>query len=98
MRLKPILQYSHIPTKRILWLGFSALLFALCLPAQAQQASKIYRIGFLLAACGAESPRTLAFREGLRQLGYVEGKNIVIEWRKAEGKLDRLTDLAAEIV
>src|SRR5882724_2906105 len=65
--------------------------------AEAQQPKKVFRIGFL----GASSPSTIparieAFRQGLRELGYVEGKNIVIEYRYAEGKLDRLSELAAE--
>ena len=67
--------------------------------AEAQQAKKLPRIGLL----GALSPsislaRYEAFRQGLRDLGYVEGKNIVIEYRFAEGKLDRLSELAAELV
>jgi len=64
--------------------------------AQAQQPTKIPRIGYLVAS--TTSPRIEAFRQGLRELGYVEGKNIVIEWRYAEGKLDRLPALAAELV
>src|SRR3989454_2692632 len=76
-----------------------ALFLALCFPVEAQQAKKIPRIGFL----GATSPsvelaRIEAFRQGLRELGYVEGKNIVIEWRWAAGKFDRLPELAAELV
>ena len=67
--------------------------------AQAQQPTKIPRIGYLTAASlSAISARIEAFRQGLRELGYVEGKNIVIEWRYAEGKLDRLPALAAELV
>src|SRR5262245_5717662 len=65
---------------------------------QAQQA-KIHRIGFLGASSAvALAARIEAFRQGLRALGYVEGKNIVIEWRSAEGNLDRLPGLAAELV
>jgi putative ABC transport system substrate-binding protein len=84
---------------KIFYLALSAMLFALGLPAHAQQPKKVPRIGFL----NATSPSTLsarveAFRHGLRDLGYVEGKNIVIEWRYAEGKLDRLPALAAELV
>jgi len=80
-------------------LVLSAMLLALCFPAQAQQPTKILRIGFL----GVTSPSTIsarieAFRQGLREFGYVEGKNIVIEYRYAEGKLDRLPALAAELV
>ena len=68
-------------------------------PAQAQQATKIPRIGFLGATSPSiESIRIEGFRQGMRELGYVEGKTVVIEWRWAEGKFDRLPDLAAELV
>jgi putative ABC transport system substrate-binding protein len=67
--------------------------------AEAQQTKKVPRIGYLNGASpSAISARIEAFRQGLRELGYVEGKNIVIEWRHAEGKLDRLPALAAELV
>jgi putative ABC transport system substrate-binding protein len=85
--------------QKILALALCAMLFALCLPAEAQQPTKIPRIGFLSAASASTiSDRTEAFRQGLRELGYVEGKNILIEWRYAEAKLDRLPALAAELV
>jgi putative ABC transport system substrate-binding protein len=78
---------------------FGALLLALCFPAEAQQPKKVPRIGYLFANFPNTSPaRREAFRQGLRELGYVEGKNIVIEYRYAEGKLDRLSELAAELV
>ena len=77
----------------------SAALLALSFPAQAQQPLKVPRIAFLSAVSPSSiSPRTEAFRQGLRELGYVEGKSIVIEYRWAEGKFDRLPDLAAELV
>jgi ABC-type uncharacterized transport system substrate-binding protein len=69
--------------------------------AEAQQPKKIPRIGFLATVSPSTiSDRVEAFRQGLRELGYVEGKNIVIEWRYEEGKADRLPppDLAAELV
>jgi len=77
-----------------------AMLFALCHPAAAQQSTKIPRVGFLSAASSSSdmAVRIEAFQQGLRALGYVEGKNIVIEYRYAAGKLDRLPDLAAELV
>jgi putative ABC transport system substrate-binding protein len=80
-------------------LSLCALLFALSLPVAAQQPTKIPRIGRLaIASNSAESARMEAFRQGLRELGYVEGKNIVIEWRSAEGKLDSLPALVVELV
>ena len=67
--------------------------------AEAQQPGKVPRIGFLSGVSRATlSGRVDSFRQGLRELGYVEGKNIVIEWRFAGGKLDKLPALAAELV
>jgi putative ABC transport system substrate-binding protein len=75
------------------------MLFALCPAAEAQQSKKIPRIGYLNAASlGVTASRAEAFRRGLREFGYVEGKNIIIEWRSGEGKEDRLPALAAELV
>jgi putative tryptophan/tyrosine transport system substrate-binding protein len=85
--------------KTFVGLTLSALLFALCFSAQAQHTAKISRIGYLSAASASEVAfRTDPFRQGLRELGYVEGKNIVIEYRYGEGKFDRLPALAAELV
>ena len=85
--------------KKILCFGLGAMLFALSVPAAAQQPTGVPRIGYLTASTPSSmSARVEAFRQGLRELGYVEGKNIVIEWRFAEGKLDRLPALAAELV
>ena len=77
----------------------AVILLAVAVLAEAQQPAKIPRIGYL----GFGSPSTIptrieAFRQGLRELGYVEGKNIFIEWRSAEGNADRLPSLAAELV
>jgi len=75
------------------------VLLALGVIAEAQQPTKVPRIGYLVAASlSATLARTEAFRQGLRELGYVEGKNIVIEQRYADGKFDRLPALAAELV
>ena len=66
--------------------------------ANAQQAAKIARIGWLGTNLAPNPQRPEAFRQGLRDLGYVEGRDLVIEYRDAEGKLDRLPALAAELV
>jgi putative tryptophan/tyrosine transport system substrate-binding protein len=85
--------------KEVLALALCAVLFALWLPAPAQQPKKVPRIGFLgTSSASALAARIEAFRQGLRELGYLEGKNIVTEWRSAEGKLDRLPTLATELV
>ena len=77
----------------------AVVMLAFAVMAEAQQAGKVPRIGFLAAPpFSAMTARVEAFRQGLRELGYVEGKNIVIEWRSAEGKFDRLPDLASELV
>src|SRR5438094_1287412 len=77
-------------------LGFAviAMLFALCFPAAAQQPKKVYRIGYLTSR---PDPRDEAFRQGLRQLGYVDGKNISVEYRLAKSTAS-LPELAAELV
>jgi putative tryptophan/tyrosine transport system substrate-binding protein len=84
---------------RIFCVALSTMLFALSFPAAAQQPKKVPRIGFLFGASASSiAVRREAFRQGLRELGYVEGKNIVIEWRSAEGKADRLPGLVTELV
>jgi putative tryptophan/tyrosine transport system substrate-binding protein len=85
--------------KRITGLTLSALLFALSVSAEAQQATKVPRIGYLSATDPAsDSARSEAIRLALRELGYIERKNIATEYRYAEGKQDRLPALAAELV
>ena len=77
----------------------SAMLFALCLSAEAQQAKKVPRIGYLSrSSASGNLPRIEAFRQGLRELGYVEGQTFFIEYRYAEGKFERLPNLAADLV
>jgi putative tryptophan/tyrosine transport system substrate-binding protein len=88
---------KHI-NKIIIHVALSAALFTLCSSAQAQQPTKIPRIGYLSAGFPVGSERKVAFQQGLRELGYVEGKNILIEYRYAEGKFDRLPALAADLV
>jgi len=85
--------------KKITTLALGALLFALNFPAEAQQAGKIFRIGFLDASTASGNAVLLeAFRQELRKLGWIEGKNFAIEYRFAEQKTERLPELAAELV
>jgi ABC-type uncharacterized transport system substrate-binding protein len=85
---------------KITLLTLCAMIFALCVSAAAQQpAGKVPRIGFLMTGSAGGSTRNLeVFRQGLRELGYVEGKNINIEYRYADGKSERLPDLSGELV
>jgi putative tryptophan/tyrosine transport system substrate-binding protein len=86
-------------TNKIILLALCSLLLALCSAVDAQQPTKIPRIGYLSTVSPAvNATRIEALRQGLRELGYVEGKNILIEWRYAEGKVDRLPSLAAQLV
>jgi putative ABC transport system substrate-binding protein len=80
-------------------LALCAVLFALCLPAEAQQPKKVRRIGYLSSGNPtSESTRFEAIRLALRELGYIEGQNIAIEYRYSEGKQDRQPELVAELV
>jgi putative tryptophan/tyrosine transport system substrate-binding protein len=77
----------------------TVIMLAVAVVAQAQQPTKVPRIGFLgFTSLSAIAGRIEAFRQGLREFGYVEGKNIVVEYRSAEGELDRLPELAAELL
>ena len=85
--------------RKVSYLALVALLFAICVYAEAQQQGKIPRIGFLGNSTAAlEENLVTPFREGLRDLGYVEGKNIVVEYRWAEGNYDRFPALIGELV
>jgi putative tryptophan/tyrosine transport system substrate-binding protein len=86
-------------TKKLVALTLCAMLLALCLSAEAQQPKKVARIGYLSSVdLATDSTRAKGIRLALRELGYIEGQNIAIEYRHAEGKWDRLPELAAELV
>jgi putative tryptophan/tyrosine transport system substrate-binding protein len=83
----------------IIRLALSAVLLALSFPAEAQQPKKIARIGYLVPATPATSAHNIeALRQGLRELGYVEGKTFVLELRYGEGRAERFPELARELV
>src|SRR5262245_21991913 len=84
--------------KSVYRFGLGTMLLALCSSVEAQQ-EKVHRIGLLAAGeSSAVAGRIDAFRQGLRERGYEEGKNIIIEYRYGEGKLDRTRALAAELI
>src|SRR5262245_9293927 len=86
-------------SKHALRFTLAAMLFALCCPAEAQQPKKIWRIGYLSSSDPVtDSARVEAIRQRLRELGYIDGQNIAIEYRYAEGKRHRYAELAAELV
>src|SRR4029450_7937019 len=86
-------------SRKMVCVALVALLFALCFSASAQQPKKVPHIGYLTSTDPAtESARFEPFQAALRELGYIEGQNIAIEYRYAEGKADRFSALAAELV
>jgi len=85
--------------RRIVWFVLISSVLGGVAIGEAQQPTKVPRIGYLSGSgLSVLAARIEAFRQGLRDLGYVEGKNIIIEWRSAEEKFDRLPELAAELV
>ncbi|MSP40936.1 MAG: hypothetical protein EXR70_20805 [Deltaproteobacteria bacterium] len=85
--------------KKITRRAFCSVLLAFPFSAHAQQAGKIFRIGVLdNTTASGSAVRLLAFWQEVRRLGWIEGKNITIEYRFSEGKADRLPELAAELV
>lgn len=87
---------KHVKIK-VFILTLCAVLLALCVPAEAQQADKIYRIGYLGSASRGFTENLAVFRQRLRELGYVEGKNLVIEWSFSKGKKDQIHERAVEL-
>ena len=78
---------------------FAGALLAVAFIVEAQQPGKVTTIGYLSAvSASADSLRVAAFRQGLRDLGYVEGKNVLIEYRYADGKLDQLPGFVGELI
>jgi len=85
-------------SKKIIGLAVGAMLLALSFTAGAQQPKKVYRIGFLCPLFKPGGPALTALRQGMRELGYVDGQNVAFEVRFAEEKRERLPSLAAELV
>jgi ABC-type uncharacterized transport system substrate-binding protein len=90
---------SETRNLRLCALALGGLLLAVCFPVQAQQSAKVWKIGVLVSTSRAlNASREDNLWQGLRQLGYVEGKNVAMEYRYADGQLDRLPQLAADLV
>jgi putative tryptophan/tyrosine transport system substrate-binding protein len=97
--MKPIGAQSSVVGKSVFCVSLCAILFALCSFAEAQQTKKVSRIGFLSPGF-AKSARVnrQEFWQGMRDLGYIEGQNVTVEYRFAEGNSERLPELATELV
>jgi ABC-type uncharacterized transport system substrate-binding protein len=97
--MKPIGAQSSVVGKSVFCFSLCAILFALCSFAEAQQTKKVSRIGFLSPGF-AKSARVnrQEFWQGMRELGYIEGQNVTVDYRFAEGNSERLPELAAELV
>ena len=100
--MKAVDSSLSLTRKSARWLVVTAILATFCVTAEAQQSTKVPRIGFL-SRRDAPNPTTPdpladAFRQGLRELGYVEGKTILIEYRYAAGNTERLPILVAELL
>ena len=83
------------------WLGLSVIAFVLVVTgvvADAQQPNKVPHIGFLLPYSPGPDARIEAFRQGMRELGYVEGQNLTVDYRWADGRFEQLPDLAADLI
>ena len=90
---------SLVAQHSVFYVVLCAMLFALCSVAEAQQPKKVPHVGYLtVSPLSSNASRNEAFRQGMRELGYVEGKNIVIEWRSGDGKVERKSELVAELV
>jgi putative ABC transport system substrate-binding protein len=92
------METRKVMKRKIMVLMLCALLFALNFPAAAQQAKKVWRIGHLSQVHPASDLWAEAIRMALRELGYIDGENIVIEYRYTEGNRNRASELAAELV
>jgi putative ABC transport system substrate-binding protein len=95
---KPTMPGGEVVTKRVLLFALALTLSALALPVWPQEPSKPSVVGVLANAVRPDDPAVEIFRKELHQLGYVEGRNLNIEFRTAQGRLDRLAGLAAELV
>ena len=98
IRIKAVLQYSKIPILRLRLCLTLCAVFALCGSVYAQQQAKIPRIGWLGGRTPGPGTGSELFRRALSEMGYVEGKNIAIEYRYADDKFDRLPALADDLV